>query len=30
MNMDHTSMEAPTKAGWRKGEELKTSLIELG
>lgn len=27
MNMDNTGDEAPRKAGWRKGEMLKTGLI---
>lgn len=30
MNMDHTGDEAPTHAGWRKGDKLKAGLRRLG
>lgn len=29
MNMDNTGDEASGKAGWRKGEELKTGLMGI-
>ena len=29
MDMDNTGNEAPTKAGWRKADELKTGLMGI-
>lgn len=29
MNMDNTGEEAPRRAGWRKGDELKTRLMGI-